>query len=165
MQKDKQERYLELLAGLRLMDDDFFSEALDEKIAPVEYILNTVLERDDIRVLRTEAQVEYKSAANRSIKLDIRAVDAEGRVMDIEVQRADRGAGVRYLKETEGGRIQMCRAFEEIAFESAKEATHKANVAVAQKMLADGGLTLEQIAKFSSLPLSEVQELADKLPA
>ena len=45
------------------------------------------------------------------------------------------------------------------------EATHKANVAVAQKMLADGGLTLEQIAKFSSLPLSEVQELADKLPA
>lgn len=43
MQKDKQERYLELLAGLRLMDDDFFSEALDEKIAPVEYILNTVL--------------------------------------------------------------------------------------------------------------------------
>ena len=268
MQKDKQERYLELLAGLRLMDDDFFSEALDEKIAPVEYILNTVLERDDIRVLRTEAQVEYKSAANRSIKLDIRAVDAEGRVMDIEVQRADRGAGVRrarfhssmldrtlldkgkdfedlvdtyvifitehdrfgaglplyhverriaelddalfgdgahivyvngqfrdlnhpvgrlmhdmnctnaadilnpllaqevrYLKETEGGRTQMCRAFEEIAFESAKEATHKANVAVAQKMLADGGLTLEQIAKFSSLPLSEVQELADKLPA
>ena len=244
MQKDKQERYLELLAGLRLMDDDFFSEALDEKIAPVEYILNTVLERDDIRVLRTEAQVEYKSAANRSIKLDIRAVDAEGRVMDIEVQRADRGAGVRrarfhssmldrtlldkgkdfedlvdtyvifitehdrfgaglplyhvesdlnhpvgrlmhdmnctnaadilnpllaqevrYLKETEGGRTQMCRAFEEIAFESAKEATHKANVAVAQKMLADGGLTLEQIAKFSSLPLSEVQELADKMPA
>lgn len=31
MQKDKRERYLELLAGLRLMDDDFFSEALDEK--------------------------------------------------------------------------------------------------------------------------------------
>ena len=26
MQKDKQERYLELLAGLRLMDDDFFSD-------------------------------------------------------------------------------------------------------------------------------------------
>lgn len=268
MQKDKQERYLEILAGLRLMDDDFFSEALNEKTAPVEYILNTVLERDDIRVLRTEAQVEYKSAVHRSIKLDIQAVDDKGRVMDIEVQRADRGAGVRrarfhssmldrtllekgedfealadtyvifitehdrfgaglplyhverrvtelesalfgdgahivyvngqfrdlthpvgrlmhdmnctnaadilnpllaqevrYLKETEGGRTQMCRAFEEIAFESAKEATHKANVAAAQKMLADGGLTLEQIAKFSSLSLSEVQELADKMSA
>ena len=50
----RNEHYLELLKDLRLMDDDFFSEALDEKIAPVEYILNTVLERDDIRVLRTE---------------------------------------------------------------------------------------------------------------
>lgn len=83
------------IAELRLMDDDFFSEALDEKIAPVEYILNTILERDDIRVQRTEAQVEYKSATKRSIKLDVRAVDAEGRVMDIEVQRAEKGAGVR----------------------------------------------------------------------
>ena len=93
--KKSYERYLEKIAELRLMDDDFFSEALDEKIAPVEYILNTILERDDIRVQRTEAQVEYKSATKRSIKLDIRAVDAEGRVMDIEVQRAERGAGVR----------------------------------------------------------------------
>ena len=91
----RNEHYLELLKDLRLMDDDFFSEALDEKIAPVEYILNTILERDDIRVQRTEAQVEYKSAMKRSIKLDIRAVDAEGRVMDIEVQRAEKGAGVR----------------------------------------------------------------------
>ena len=35
----RNEHYLELLKDLRLMDDDFFSEALDEKIEPVEYIL------------------------------------------------------------------------------------------------------------------------------
>lgn len=29
--KDQYQHYLELLKGLRLMDDDFFSEALDEK--------------------------------------------------------------------------------------------------------------------------------------
>ena len=45
MQKDKQERYLELLAGLRLMDDDFFSEALDGKVEAVEFILQVVLEK------------------------------------------------------------------------------------------------------------------------
>lgn len=93
--KDQYQHYLELLTGLRLMDDDFFSEALDEKIEPVEYILRTILERNDIKVQCTEAQVEYKSATKRSIKLDIRAVDAEGRVLDIEVQRADKGASVR----------------------------------------------------------------------
>ena len=46
--KDQYQHYLELLKGLRLMDDDFFSEALDEKIEPVEYILRTILERNDI---------------------------------------------------------------------------------------------------------------------
>ena len=75
--KDQYQHYLELLKGLRLMDDDFFSEALDEKIEPVEYILRTILERNDIKVQCTEAQVEYKSATKRSIKLDIRAVDTE----------------------------------------------------------------------------------------
>ena len=93
--KDQYQHYLELLKGLRLMDDDFFSEALDEKIEPVEYILRTILERNDIKVQCTEAQVEYKSATKRSIKLDIRAVDTEGHVLDIEVQRADKGASVR----------------------------------------------------------------------
>ena len=48
--KDQYQHYLELLKGLRLMDDDFFSEALDEKIEPVEYILRTILERNDIKV-------------------------------------------------------------------------------------------------------------------
>lgn len=271
-QNAKYERYMGLIAGLRLMDDNFFSEALDEKIAPVEYILKTILERDDIRVLHTEAQVEYKSATKRSIKLDIRAVDAEGRVMDIEIQRSEHGAGVRrarfhssmidrtllakgddfedlvdtyvifitendkfgaglplyhvertipelnhtafgdgahiiyvngefrdlkhpvgrlmhdmnctnadeilnpllaeevrYLKETEGGRVQMCRAFEEIAFEAAKEAAekakHDANVEAALKMLALGQMSLETIAECVDLSLDEVKELAAKKPA
>ncbi|MFR5004103.1 MAG: hypothetical protein ACLUCZ_17060 [Thomasclavelia ramosa] len=50
---------------LRLMDDDFFSEALDGKIVAVEYILKTILERDDIKVKPTKAQVEHKSATKK----------------------------------------------------------------------------------------------------
>ena len=261
--KKSYERYLEKIAELRLMDDDFFSEALDEKIAPVEYILNTILERDDIRVQRTEAQVEYKSATKRSIKLDIRAVDAEGRVMDIEVQRArfhssmidrtllekgddfeslvdtyvifiteqDRfGAGlplyhverkitelndamfgdgvhiiyvngafrdlehpvgrlmhdmncrdakemlnpllaeeVRYLKETNGGRTQMCRAFEEVAkeaaMEAAKEAEEKTKRETARNLIALNQMSVETIAKCVDLPVEEVRALAERKPA
>ena len=86
---------LQRIKELRLMDDDFFSEALDGKKEAVEYILNTVLERDDIKVKSTKAQVEYKSATKRSIKLDIQAEDVHGRLMDIEIQRSDRGSGVR----------------------------------------------------------------------
>ena len=89
------ENDLQRIKELRLMDDDFFSEALDGKTEAVEYILNTVLERDDIKVKSTKAQVEYKSATKRSIKLDIQAEDVNGRLMDIEIRRSDRGSGVR----------------------------------------------------------------------
>ena len=89
------EEDLQILKELRLMDDDFFSEALDGKIGTVEYILNTILERDDVKVKSTKAQVEYKSAVKRSIILDILAEDASGKIMDIEIQRSDRGSGVK----------------------------------------------------------------------
>ena len=84
MQKTKRnvtkENDLQRIKELRLMDDDFFSEALDGKTKAVEYILNTILERDDIKVKSTKAQVEYKSATKRSIKLDIQAEDVHGRL-------------------------------------------------------------------------------------
>ena len=41
------EKDLQRIKELRLMDDDFFSEALDGKVEAVEYILNTILERSD----------------------------------------------------------------------------------------------------------------------
>lgn len=86
---------LSRLADFRLMDDDFFSETLDGKKEAVQYILNTVLERDDLVVLETKTQRTYRSAVKRSISLDIWAKDAEGRIADIEIQRADRGTGAR----------------------------------------------------------------------
>lgn len=99
MQKTKRnvmnEKDLQRIKELRLMDDDFFSEALDGKVEAVEYILNTILERADIKVKSTKAQVEYKSATKRSITLDIQAEDADGKLVDIEIQRSDKGAGVK----------------------------------------------------------------------
>ena len=78
MQKTKRnvtkENDLQRIKELRLMDDDFFSEALDGKTKAVEYILNTILERDDIKVKSTKAQVEYKRRTKRSSKPDIQVV-------------------------------------------------------------------------------------------
>lgn len=72
---------------------------------------------------------------------------------------------VRYLKETEGGRSQMCRAFEEVARESARAAEYQKAVRTAKKMLALGQLNLETIAECTELSLDEVKALADKKPA
>ena len=71
---------------------------------------------------------------------------------------------VRYLKETEGGKGQMSRILEEMREEAAKEAAtkaeHKKAVETAQKMLARGRDTVEDIAEITGLTLKEVQELA-----
>ena len=67
-------------------------------------------------------------------------------------------AEVRYLKETEGGRSQMCKVMEDMRNETA----HKTTVDLALKMLVRGRDTLEEIAEMTGLPLEEVRELAKK---
>ena len=69
---------------------------------------------------------------------------------------------VKYFKETEGGRSQMCELLEEMREEAAAKDTHEKAVQVALTMLSSGELTLEKIALFSSLSLEEVEELAKK---
>jgi hypothetical protein len=89
------EEDLRRLASFRLMDDDFLSEVLDGKIEAIEFIIQTILGRYDIKVKSTKAQVEYKNATKRSIKLDIIAQDTQNKVMNLEIQRKDKGTGVR----------------------------------------------------------------------
>ena len=89
------DRNLEWIAELCLFDDEFLSEALDGKTAAVQEIVNTVLERTDLKVVSVKSQVTYKSATKRSIRLDIKAKLDDGGIADIEIQRADKGAGAR----------------------------------------------------------------------
>lgn len=89
------ESHLRRIEKLRLMDDDFFSEALDGKREAVQYILRVILNRDDLEVVATKAQVEYRSATKRSIRIDIKAVDQTGRHFDIEIQCENKGTGAK----------------------------------------------------------------------
>ena len=63
------------------MDDAFMSEVPDGQNEIVELILRIILGRDDLRVTSVETQREYKSHTMRSIRLDVKAVDAAGRSM------------------------------------------------------------------------------------
>ncbi|MEE0810726.1 hypothetical protein [Blautia sp.] len=73
---------------------------------------------------------------------------------------------VRYLKETEGGRSQMCKLLEEMRKEVAVEAEAKGKaettMELALKMLARGRDSIEEIAEMTGLSLEEVRELAKK---
>ncbi len=86
---------LQRLRGLRLIDDDFLNACFDGYIEGTELLLRIILGRDDIRVKQVQTQRQMKNLVGRDVRLDIEAVDSEGRELDIEVQRADKGADRR----------------------------------------------------------------------
>ena len=90
------EENLKMLAEFRLLDDDFMTVVFDRNIEATKLVLNVILGRNDMEVLEVTAQREYKSpiTGGRTIELDIYARDADGKIYNIEVQRADAGADV-----------------------------------------------------------------------
>ncbi len=97
---EKQRRILrpedeQRLRGLRLLDDDFMRMVFENNNEATELLLNVFFDREDMKVLSVLSQREIKNPNGRSVRLDIYAVDSEGKHYDIEVQRQDRGAGER----------------------------------------------------------------------
>ena len=85
---------LERLRGFRLLDDDFMNKVFEDK-ACAEFLLQIILQRNDLCVQHAHGQHDIKNLQGRSVRLDILAVDEENHVYNIEVQRNDKGAGVK----------------------------------------------------------------------
>ena len=85
---------LQRLRGFRLLDDDFMSKVFEDA-ACTEFLLQIILNRSDLKVQRVRPQYEIKNLQGRSVRLDILATDVSGRPYNIEIQRNDRGAGVK----------------------------------------------------------------------
>ena len=76
---------------LCLADDICIPIAFDGDTAAVQYMVRTILSRDDITVEKVETQKRIGSIASRSAVLDILAHDSSGNLIDIEMQRAFHG--------------------------------------------------------------------------
>lgn len=99
MEKGKEEN-LKLLQDFCLMDDFFMTIVFDRKIGAMEFVLNIILGRDDLKVIKVVAQREYKNPVpgGRSIRLDVYAKDSDGKVYDIEIQNENTGADVHRVR-------------------------------------------------------------------
>ena len=84
-----------ILNGYRLLDDNFMTLFFDQNYEATALVLNIILKRTDIQIKRMEVQKVEKNASpdGRDVIMDIFAVDSTGKNYDIEVQRADKGAG------------------------------------------------------------------------
>ena len=92
--EQKHEEDLQRLRGFRLLDDDFMSKVFEDKNC-VEFLLQIILKRDDLKVTSVSSQYVIKNLQGRSVRLDILAVDRQNQVYNIEIQRDDKGAGVK----------------------------------------------------------------------
>ena len=264
----KHEEDLRRIRDFRLMDDNFMSKVFEDKPC-AEFLLQIILNRDDLKVKEVHGQHDLNNIQGRSVRLDILAVDHEKRAYNVEVQRSDSGAvakrarynsslldanltqkgdaydalnetyvifitendvlrgglpiyhinriieemgksfgdeahiiyvnsqikddtalgklmhdftctnpddmnypvlaqRVRYFKEDTKGVATMCRAFEEVREEAAREAAEKAkrdqSIKIARKMLKTG-MAYEEIADMVELSVDDIKELDTKKPA
>ncbi len=77
------------------MDDVFMQSFFQGQKHFVQEVVRTIMDNDELVVVRMSTQFKIASLHGHSTILDVRAVDAAGRIYDIEIQRADRGAGAR----------------------------------------------------------------------
>lgn len=92
---NKQKKLLQKIKKFCLLNDELMSRVFDENIECTELILRIILDRPDIKVKAVHTQSEIKNLRGRSVRLDIDATSEEDEPIDVEIQREDRGAGVK----------------------------------------------------------------------
>ena len=84
--------YLAEIERMRLMDDDFMSKCLENAPECIELMLQIILGKKDLKVIKSQTEYPIKSLQGRGVRFDVFARDSEGKEYDIEIQRADKGA-------------------------------------------------------------------------
>jgi predicted transposase/invertase (TIGR01784 family) len=84
--------YLAEIERFRLMDDTFMSKCLENAPECIELILQIILGKKDLKVVKSQTEYPIKSLQGRGVRFDVFARDSEGKEYDIEIQRADKGA-------------------------------------------------------------------------
>lgn len=77
---------------LRLMDDIFFNRFMQDAPDCMEYILNIIMGRTDLKIQSLETQYDVPNIIARGVRFDAFCTDADGNAYDFEVQNDSDGA-------------------------------------------------------------------------
>lgn len=85
---------IQRLRGFRPIDDDFMRCIFRDDIPLAQHVLRIITQKKDLKILSLETQADMKRLVGaRSICLDAYGTDSTGKKYDLEIQRADKGAG------------------------------------------------------------------------
>ena len=106
------------ISSLTLWDDRFFSKCLDGSAECAALMLSVILGRDDLEVESARTQEWKQSIDGRSVRFDIAARGSDGSLYDIEIQKAEEGAGSRraryYSSMMDADALDKDTGFEEL---------------------------------------------------
>ena len=106
------------ISSLTLWDDRFFSKCLDGSAECASLMLSVILGRDDLEVESARTQEWKQSIDGRSVRFDIAARGSDGSLYDIEIQKAEEGAGSRraryYSSMMDADALDKDTGFEEL---------------------------------------------------
>lgn len=91
--EEKKKKILEKIKNFRLMDDDFMTKFFENDLESTSIVLQIIMENPKLKVLEAVSQSGIKNLQGRSVRLDVKATDETGKIYDIEIQRAVKGAG------------------------------------------------------------------------
>lgn len=91
--EERHQKNLQRIQKLRLFDDDFMTKCFEDNLECTELVLQILMNKSDLKVKKCQTQYVIKNLQGRSVRLDVKATDKENKEYDIEIQRADKGAG------------------------------------------------------------------------
>lgn len=84
--------YHQLIQSFCLFDDLYMSAFFADNIEGMEQVLQIVMGKPDLKVISIATQEFAANLINHSARFDVVAQDAQGKLIDVEVQRSDSGA-------------------------------------------------------------------------
>ncbi len=93
--EERHKKFLEKIKDFCLMDDEFMTKCFEDAPECVELVLRIVLGKPDLKVIEAHTQVFVANLLKRSVRLDVFAVESMGKRCNMEIQRANKGAGFK----------------------------------------------------------------------
>ena len=95
------ERYKGIIKNFTLMSDIFMRNVFKQREC-LEYVMQVIMEKQDLKVIDQIIQKDYKNLQGRSAIMDCVARDSEGKQFDVEIQQDNESASPKRARYNSG---------------------------------------------------------------
>ena len=95
------DKYKGIIKNFTLMSDIFMRNVFKQREC-LEYVLQVIMEKQDLKVIEQIIQKDYKNLQGRSAIMDCVARDSEGKQFDVEIQQDNEGASPKRARYHSG---------------------------------------------------------------